>query len=134
SDNAYGGVVIAEWEKGATMSHAAEQVLAEKRMLFLTGSREASGSTSETAGLFDLTEEGGHMFLNAVRYLTQTQETTFRSFVAIEKSDQGLWIYYTGTLQSAPGLQGPWSDVVGSQNPHPLGSPMDRMQFFRSVP
>ena len=134
SDNAYGGIVIAEWEPGATISHAAEPILAEKRMLFLTGSREASGFTSETAGLFDLTEEGGHMFLNAVRYLTQTQETTFDSFVAIEKSDQGLWIYYTGTLQSAPSLQGPWSDVVGSQNPHPLGSPMDRMQFFRSVP
>jgi len=74
------------------------------------------------------------MFLNAVRYLTQTQETTFRSFVAIEKSDQGLWIYYTGTLQSAPSLLGPWSDVVEGQIPRPLGSTMDRMQFFRPVP
>ena len=77
--------MIAEWEPGATISHAAEPILAEKRMLFLTGSREASGFTSETAGLFDLTEEGGHMFLNAVRYLTQTQENNVRFFCGHRK-------------------------------------------------
>ena len=48
-----------------------------------TGSREASGFTSETAGLFDLTQEGGHMFFNAVRHLIN-RETTFDSFVSFQ--------------------------------------------------
>ena len=134
TDNAFGGTVIAEWEKGTTMNSLGEYTLAGKRMLFLTGSREASGYTSETAGIYDLTEEGGQMFLNAVRYLTPAQESKPISFVAIEKGDQGLWIYYSGTLQSAPTLEGPWSDVTDSQNPYPASSIADNMQFFRSIP
>ena len=42
-------------------------------MLFLTGSREWNGLTSEGAGIFDLTPDGAKMFLNAVNYMAGVQ-------------------------------------------------------------
>ncbi|MDI6451785.1 LamG domain-containing protein, partial [Anaerobaca lacustris] len=67
-----GAVVIAEWPAGATLTHAGgagTDVLAGPRLVFLTGAREASGISSETAGMFDLYEDGAQMFLNAVAYM-----------------------------------------------------------------
>ena len=67
-----GGMVIAEWPAGATLTHsggAGTDVLAGPRLVFLTGAREASGLSSETAGLLDLYEDGAQMFLNAVKYM-----------------------------------------------------------------
>ena len=131
SDNAYGGIVIAEWEPGTTISHAAEQILAEECF----PDRKPRGiGFSETAGLFDLTEEGGHMFLNAVRYLTQTQETTFDSFGNfIEKSDQGLLDLLRGPYK-APQVCRDLGAMSWEAEPTSAESPMDRMQFFRSAP
>ncbi|MCA9214311.1 MAG: PEP-CTERM sorting domain-containing protein [Planctomycetales bacterium] len=62
-----GGPVIAEWMAGATVNNG--DVLAGPRMIFMSGSREADGVTSETAGFFDLTSAGETMFLNAVEYM-----------------------------------------------------------------
>jgi hypothetical protein len=68
------GTVIAEWPAGATLTHdggAGTDVLAGPRLVFLTGAREASGKSSETAGMYDLYPDGEQMFLNAVKYMTK---------------------------------------------------------------
>jgi hypothetical protein len=62
-----GGPVIAEWAAGAVLNNA--EVLAGNRMIFLSGSREADGISSQTAGLYDLSDDGATMFLNAVNYM-----------------------------------------------------------------
>ncbi len=65
-----GGLMIAEWLPGASLVQAAAtDVLAGRRLVFLTGSRESGGKTSESAGMFDLTADGSKMFLNAVAYM-----------------------------------------------------------------
>jgi hypothetical protein len=69
-----GATVIAEWPAGATLTHdggAGTDVLGGRRLLFLTGSRENGGKSSETAGMYDLTEDGAKMFLNAVQYMAR---------------------------------------------------------------
>jgi hypothetical protein len=66
------GLMIAEWMAGATVIHdggAGTDVLAGRRLVFLTGSRESGGKSSETAGMYDLTADGAKMFLNAVAYM-----------------------------------------------------------------
>jgi hypothetical protein len=69
-----GAAVIAEWAAGATVVHdggAKTNVLGGHRLVFLTGSRENGGKSSETAGMYDLTDDGAKMFLNAVAYMLQ---------------------------------------------------------------
>jgi len=69
-----GAVVIAEYPAGTSLVHdggAGTDVLAGPRLVFLTGARENGGKTSETAGMFDLSEDGALMFLNAVAYMIQ---------------------------------------------------------------
>jgi len=69
-----GGMVIAEWPAGATLEHsggAGTDVLAGHRLVILTGSREASGISSETAGMYDLYQDGAQMLLNAVDYMIE---------------------------------------------------------------
>ena len=66
-DAATGGMIIGEWLPGSLM---APDVLAGRRLVFLTGSREVGGVTSEGAGIYDLTADGAQMFLNAVNYMT----------------------------------------------------------------
>jgi len=77
-----GGMVIAEWQAGATLTHAGgagTDTLAGHRLVFLTGSREASGIHSETAGMYDLYADGAQMFLNAVDYMLQFVATSASS-------------------------------------------------------
>jgi hypothetical protein len=68
-----GGMMIAEWSaRVTTLTHdggAGTDVLAGRRLVFLTGSREADGVSSRTAGLYDLYDDGAKMFLNAVAYM-----------------------------------------------------------------
>jgi len=67
-----GAMVIAEWPAGATLTHdggAKTNVLGGPRLVFLTGSRENGGKSSETAGMYDLSADGAQMFLNAVQYM-----------------------------------------------------------------
>ena len=64
---------IAEWAAGATVNNG--EVLAGPRMAFMSGSREASGITSQTAGLYDLSADGEAMFLNAVAYMVPEPST-----------------------------------------------------------
>jgi hypothetical protein len=67
-----GAMVIAEWPAGAKVTHdggAGTDTLGGPRLVFLTGSRESGGKSSETAGMYDLTADGAQMFLNAVQYM-----------------------------------------------------------------
>ncbi|HUF61866.1 MAG TPA: PEP-CTERM sorting domain-containing protein [Verrucomicrobiales bacterium] len=68
-DPATGGMVIGEWAAGATMGNGTADILAGPRLVFLSGSREHNGLTSEGAGIFDLTGDGAQLFLNAVNYI-----------------------------------------------------------------
>jgi len=68
-DPAYNGMIIGEWDKGAVMAGAGNATLGGPRMVFLTGSREAAGQSSEIAGMYDLIGIGPQLFLNAVSYM-----------------------------------------------------------------
>jgi hypothetical protein len=68
------GPVIAEWAAGAAVNNG--EVLAGPRLVFLSGSREADGITSETAGIYDLSPVGAQMFLNAVNYTAIPEPST----------------------------------------------------------
>ena len=71
-------MVIGEWPAGAIMTHsggAGTDILAGHRMIFLSGSREPGGVTSETAGLYDLLPDGEQMLLNAVIYMGKKAST-----------------------------------------------------------
>jgi len=73
SDPTAGGMVIGEWQAGAALTHDGgdgTDILAGHRLVFLTGSRE-NGKSSQTAGLYDLYEDGATMLLNAVEYMLQ---------------------------------------------------------------
>lgn len=67
-DGALNGTVISEFPAG-TRVKGGTQVLGEKRLVLLTGSREA-GITSEGSGIYDLFPAGEKIFLNAVTYMT----------------------------------------------------------------
>jgi len=77
-DPASGGAIIAIWGPnpsdpnapvaGVTKINGGTDVMGGWRMEFLSGSREASGVSSETAGIFDLTPDGARVFLNSIDY------------------------------------------------------------------
>jgi hypothetical protein len=65
-----GGMMIGEWQAGAMLTHVSvTEALAGRRMVFMSGSREANGVNSETAGQFDLTADGARIFVNSVLYM-----------------------------------------------------------------
>ena len=69
---ALGAVIIAEWDSGDTVTHdggAGSDVLASKRMVFFSGSREQAGTPVPAAGEYDLFADGEQMFYNAVNYM-----------------------------------------------------------------
>ena len=57
-DAAFNGTIIAEWHAGATMATTPADTLGGRRLVFLTGSRENNGLTSEAAGIYDLEPDG----------------------------------------------------------------------------
>jgi hypothetical protein len=67
------GMVIGEVPAGITVANqAGTYVLAGKRFIFLTGSRE-SGITSEASGIYDLYPDGEQLLLKTVTYLITPQ-------------------------------------------------------------
>jgi hypothetical protein len=107
-----GGMVIGEWPAGAVLTHsggAGTDVLAGHRLVFLSGSREADGVNSETAGMYDLYEDGAKMFLNAVKYMIPV--------VPVNPGTDGLVAYYAlendANDSSGNGLNG---TIVGDPN------------------
>ena len=95
-----GGIVIAEWQAGAILTHdggAGRDTLAGRRLVFLTGSRENNSKSSETAGMFDLAADGAQMFLNAVKYMltpppgSATNLLTNGDFESGTSDGWGIW-------------------------------------------
>jgi hypothetical protein len=87
-----GGMVIAEWPAGATLTHAGgagTDTLAGHRLVFLTGSRETDGINSETAGIYDLYADGAQMFLNAITYMLGISELE-----PVDPGTEGLVAHY----------------------------------------
>jgi len=69
--SAGGNLVVAEWTSGTSITKdTGAQSLSNRRLAFLTGSREqGSNGTSQQSGMFDLAPDGQTMFLNAVAYM-----------------------------------------------------------------
>ena len=80
-DAAFGGLIVGEWQAGATMNTTPNggpaDILAGHRLVFLTGSRENAGLTSEGAGIYNLSPDGAQMFLNAVSYMAVPEPSTW---------------------------------------------------------
>jgi hypothetical protein len=90
-DLANGGTVIAKFPPGATMSNAAPaNVLGGHRLLFLTGSREHDGLTSEGSGIYDLSADGRAMFLNAVNFMVAVPEPSSAMLLLVAVAGLGV--------------------------------------------
>lgn len=74
------GMVIGEWQTGASLG---TNVLAGHRLVFLSGSREHNGLTSQGAGIYDLTPDGEKMFLNAVTYMAVVPEPSTYALLGV---------------------------------------------------
>lgn len=131
-DPAVDGMVIGEWQAGAILATAAGDTLGGHRLVFLTGSRENDGLTSQGAGIYDLSPDGARMFLNAVHYMAGTEPAPDRPTLTITRTpNASLSITFTGTLQSADTLTGAWTDVPGATSPHSV-APESPQRFFRA--
>jgi hypothetical protein len=94
---ANGNTSIAFFPAGTTMvNDGNDDVLAGRRLLFLTGSREHDGaapnpaSSAELAGIYDLTPTGAHMFLNAVTFMQAVPEPSTAGLAALALGGLGL--------------------------------------------
>ena len=67
-----------------------ENVLGGYRMIFLTGSREHDGLTSEGSGIYDLSADGGRMFLNAVNFMLAIPEPSSAMLLAFAVAGLGM--------------------------------------------
>jgi uncharacterized surface protein with fasciclin (FAS1) repeats len=105
-DPAFGGMVIGEWQAGATMGNSNADILAGHRLVFLSGSRE-QGITSQAAGIYDLTGDGARMFLNAVKYMAVAKTVIAPPVI----QDGNITITWSGEgqLETATDINGPWT-------------------------
>jgi len=135
-DPTYGGAAIAEWQAGDFMANGSEDVLGGKRLVMLTGSREHSGLTAEGSGIYDISEDGAQMLLNAITYLTgkpggepSTPEPSEGSIASVALSDGNVVIEYSGTLKSASSVTGPYQAVNGASSPYSV-APSKAAEFY----
>jgi len=98
--------------------------------VFLTGSREHNGLTSEGAGIYDLTEDGARMFLNAVNYMSGVVPSPTPT-LSYARTAAGMTLTYTGTLQSADNPAGPWTNVTGATSPFAVTADQDQ-KYYRA--
>ena len=117
-DPTVGGLVAGEWSAGAVTANGAGDVLAGPRVVLLTGSRE-QGFTSQGAGVYDLaSSDAARLFLNTVGYTGGLGSSSGGAAVGIGFSNGEVTLSWeSGTLQSAPSVNGPWSDVTNT-SPH----------------
>lgn len=130
-DPALNGMVIGEWDAGARLANGAADTLGGRRLVFLSGSREADGLTSHGAGIFDLTEDGTRLFLNAVAYLSGPPVTA--PVLTVQREGGNLilsWQPTGGTLESSSDLAA-WTPVAGATSP--VTVPMTAAQAFYRV-
>lgn len=130
-DPANGGNVIAEWPAGARMANAAGNILGGPRLVFLTGSRENDGLTSQGSGIYNLTDEGSRMFLNAVQYMAKPP-VVVPEFAPVALSGGNITLSWTGggTLEEAPSVSGPWTPSANQANPQTV-SANTGIKFYR---
>jgi hypothetical protein len=129
-DPALNGMVIGEWKAGAKLATAAGDILGGPRLVFLTGSRENDGLTSQGAGIYNLMDDGATMFLNAVNYLTQPAPTAPE--ISISKQGGTVTITFTGTLQAADAVTGTFTDVTGATSPYTVPAETT-IKFYRAA-
>jgi hypothetical protein len=130
-DPAFGGMVIGEWPAGATKGNASANQLGGHRLVFLTGSREVSGLTSEGSGIYDLSADGAKLFLNAVNYMAGTEPSPAPPTLSLTRTATGILLTFTGTLQSADTVTGAWTDVAGATSPLAV-IPTAAQRFYRA--
>jgi hypothetical protein len=131
--SAGGGMMIGEWQAGATMATSPADKLGGHRLVFLTGSRENDGLTSEGAGIYNLAPDGEKLFLNAVDYMIKPPAPAEARFTAFRRNANGsITIEWTGggTLEAAPSITGPWAPVTGATSPYTF-TPTATMLFGR---
>jgi hypothetical protein len=126
-DPANNGMVIGEWQAGAKMGNSAGDTLGGPRLVFLTGSREPDGVTSQSAGIYDLSDEGAKMFLNAVKYMAKPPQTggeppVFGKIALGAGNTIVLQWTGTGTLEEATSVAGPWSAAASQANPQTVNA------------
>ena len=129
-DPAFGGMIIGEWPAGAVTANARGDVLGGRRLVFLSGSREASGLTSQGAGIYDLTEDGAKLFLNAVQYMIAPPPAP--PVLSIQRSGANVTIAWEpagGTLETSTDLK-TWTPVEGATSPATIAAGEGRA-FFR---
>lgn len=94
TDPAFGGMIIAEFPAGTVMANTSADTTAAKRLVFLSGSRENGGLTSEGAGIFDLTTDGARLFLNSVNYAAGLPVTEPPPLLSNIRPSNGATQYY----------------------------------------
>ena len=99
-DPAFGGTVVGEWQRSASLGNAAAATLADHRLVLLTGSREQV-ITSEASGIYDLSPDGARLFLNAVNDRAGTEPAPPTPTLSLSHTETGISITFTGTLQFA---------------------------------
>jgi len=128
-DAAQGGMVIGEWLAGDKMANGAADTLAGHRLVVLTGSREASGLTSEGAGIYDLTADGAAILLNSVNYMTSGR-ASIATVNTVDNEFPGAG--ETSLAQALSNLQD--GDTVRFQipgaGPHVITTPMGGYPFI----
>ena len=136
-DPAVDGMVIGEWQAGAFLENGGQDTLAGNRLVFLTGSREVGGVTGNTAGIFDLSADGTQMFMNAVNYMAGTEPGPVvvgggdGATLSLTRTVTGISLEFSGTLQSADSVTGPWSDETAATSPFAV-TPTGGMKFYRA--
>jgi hypothetical protein len=100
ADPAVNGMVVGYWPTGSVMGTAPPDTLGGPRLVFLSGSREAAnqmipapgptGTSSETAGIYDLSQDGARMFLNAVNFMAAIPEPSTVTLILIAVAGLGL--------------------------------------------
>jgi hypothetical protein len=118
TDPAFGGMIIGEFPAGSLINGGVD-TLGGHRLVFLTGSREYDGLTSEGAGVFDLSPDGVKMFLNAVDYMSGITPEA-RPTLSLTRTETGFSLDFTGTLQSADSIDGQWNDETTATSPFPV--------------
>ncbi len=129
-DPAFGGMIIGEWPAGAVAANGRDDVFGGRRLVFLSGSREASGLTSQGAGIYDLSEDGAKLFLNAVQYMISPPPAP--PTLSIQRSGANVtlaWEPAGGTLETSTDLK-TWTPVAGATSPATIAA-SESQAFFR---
>lgn len=117
-DAAVNGTIVAEFPPGLSTSTSPADVLGARRLMVLTGSREANGVSSEGAGVYDLLPDGEKVFLNAVNYLTGNSQPVVVALNPLVGTNlyAGDWWTFTPTAFGSDPLSYQW---YKGQNPIP---------------